>query len=216
MSRRWPGSIALAVALMLTAACTANRSSVSEPYQFRARDASVPVDSPQLRKQKAEAGIESCPLTERASPAADGSLPDLTLPCLGGGPDVNLAGLRGAPLVLNFWSQTCGPCRAESPLFQQVHEAAGNRVRVLGIDWQDPRPGYAIGFADELGLTYPQIADPDGATRAPLRITALPITVFADADGQIVHTEFGAVDSVDELTTLIGDHLGVTVPTERR
>lgn len=216
MSRRWPGSIALAVAMMLTAACTVNRSSPSEPYQSRAPDASVRVDSPQLRKQKADAGIESCPLSKGASTAADGSLPEITLPCLGGGPDVNLAGLRGAPLVLNFWSQTCGPCRAESPLFQQVHEAAGNRVRVLGLDWQDPRPGYAIGFADELGLTYPQIADPEGATRAPLRITALPITVFADADGQIVHTEFGAVDSVDELTTLIDDHLGVTVATELR
>lgn len=222
MSQRWRCGIALAGAALLTAACAGTGSSASsEPYRFHARDASVRVDSPQLRKQKAAAGIESCPVTQRTSPAPDGSLPDgslpdVTLPCLGGGRDVNLSGLRGTPLVLNFWSQTCGPCRAESPLFQQVHEAAGDRVRVLGIDWQDPRPAYAIGFADELGLTYPQIADPDGATRAPMRITALPVTVLVNAHGQIVHTEFGAVDSVEELTTLIDDQLGVSVATGLR
>lgn len=215
MSQRWRYNVALAVLVLLTAACTGTSSSPpAEPYRFHARDASVRVDNPQLRKQKAAAGIESCPATQRRSSASARSLPDVTLPCLGGGRDVNLSDLRGTPLVLNFWSQTCGPCRAESPLFQQVHEAAGDRVRVVGINWQDPRPAYAIGFADELGLTYPQLADPDGATRAPMRITALPVTVFVDAHGQIVHTEFGAVDSVEELASLVDDQLGVAVASE--
>lgn len=118
--------------------------------------------------------------------------------------------------MLNFWSQTCGPCRTESPILQQVHEAAGDRVRMVGVDWQDPRPSYAIGFAAELGLTYPQVADPEGATRAPLRITALPVTVLVDARGQIVHTETGPVESVQDLTTLISDHLGVTVSPQEK
>ncbi len=210
MSSRWLRCTALAAATLLTAACSGDASSASAPYRFRADRAAVQVDTPQLRKLKAAAGIEDCPVSD-FSDAEKAGLPDITLPCLGGGRDVDLAGLRGSPLVLNFWSQTCGPCQAEAPLFQRFHQAAGHRVSVLGVDWQDPRPSYAIGFADELGLTYPQVADPQGATRAPLRITALPVTLFVSPEGKIVHAEYGAVDSVETLSTLVADHLGVSV-----
>ncbi len=210
MSTSWARGVG-AAALLLTGACGGSEPS-AEPYSFRTDDTAVRVDSPQLREQKAAARIEACPPSEVDARAAANGLPDLTLPCLGGGRDVDLAGLRGTPLVLNFWSQTCGPCRTESPHLQQVHAAAGNRLRLLGIDWQDPRPSYAIAFARELGLTYPQIADPAGATRAPLRITALPITFFVDSDGRIVHTEYGPVKSAEDLVSLIAEHLHVSVP----
>ena len=119
-------------------------------------------------------------LTPRPSTAG---CPRSRLPCLGGGRDVDLAGLTGEPTVLNFWAQTCGPCRQESPLFQQLHETGD--VRVLGVDFYDPIPGKALAFADELGLTYPQIADPEAATRAPMRVQGLPMTVFVDEDGKV-------------------------------
>ena len=38
---------------------------------------------------------------------------------------------------------------------------------------------------------------------------ALPFTYLVDADGALVHTEVGAVASVDELRTLVAQHLGV-------
>ena len=58
-------------------------------------------------------------------------------------------------------------------------------MRVLGVDFYDPIPGKALAFADELGLTYPQIADPEAATRAPMRVQGLPMTVFVDEDGEV-------------------------------
>lgn len=206
------GAGVVAAVALLGAACTSSAQSTQAPYTFHPRDAAVRVDTPQLRQLKAAAGIEPCPVSARQAAPASAGLPDVTLPCLGGGRPVDLAGLRGTPRVLNFWSQTCGPCRKESPIFQQVHEAAGDRVDVLGVDWLDPRPSWALAFADQLGLTYPQVADPDGATRAPLRVTTLPRTLFVDADGSLVYTEFAAVTSADQLRSLIKEHLGVSVP----
>lgn len=202
-------------ALLLATACAGSDGQASAPYRFNTDGAVVQVDSQQLRKLKAAAGIEDCPVSKSSPSVDEGGLPDITLPCLGGGRDVDLSGLVGAPLVLNFWSQTCGPCRTESPVFQRFHQAAGDRVKVIGVDWQDPRPSYAIGFADELGLTYPQLADPEGATRAPLRITALPITLLVSATGEVVHTEYGAVDSIETLSALVADHLGISVNSAR-
>jgi thiol-disulfide isomerase/thioredoxin len=216
MSRRWLGSVLLLAVTLLAAACSSSISSTQGPHRFGADDPAVQVDSSQLRKLKAAAGIEDCPVSVDSSPPIAEGLPDVTLPCLGGGRDVDIAGLRGTPLVLNFWSQTCGPCRAESPRFQDFHQAAGDKVRVVGVDWLDPRPAYAIGFADELGLTYPQLADPEGVTRAPLRITALPLTILVSADGRVVHTEYGAIDSVNDLSELVADHLGESIEVVRR
>jgi cytochrome c biogenesis protein CcmG/thiol:disulfide interchange protein DsbE len=172
----------------------------------------IQVDTATLRQQKAAAGIADCPPSE-GEPAAHDGMPDVTLPCLGGGRDVDLAGLTGIPTVINFWAQSCGPCRVESPFIEEVHESMGDRVQVLGVDWQDTEPGAAIAFADELGITYPQLADPSGETRAPLAILGLPITVFVASSGRITHVESGPIDSVDQLESLIFDHLGVAPET---
>jgi len=210
-----PGKAVLAVcvAVLAVSSCSSGGYRSEDSYAFDAKQAPVQVDSLELRQQKSAAGIADCPQSS-ADAVVEGGLPDITLPCLGGGRDVRLAGLRGTPMVLNFWAQTCGPCRTESPLFQQLHEAAGEEVAMVGVDWQDSRPGYALAFADELGLTYPQIADPEAATRAPLRVTGLPLTLFVTADGRISHTEYGAIDSADELASMVDSYLDVGVVLE--
>lgn len=201
--------VAMAVFLLAAAGCSS-----SEPgrttYTFNADDSPVEVDTPALRALKKAAGIEPCPAPRTGARPVSGGLPEVTLPCLGGGPEVDLAGLRG-PLVLNFWSQTCGPCREESPILQQLSTAGKGRVRVVGVDFYDPRPSYAIAFAKELGLTYPQIADPVAVTKVPLHIAGLPITLLVDASGRVAYTQVGAVSSRTELAALVHDHLGVSV-----
>ena len=200
------------VLLGLTAsACTAPEPSEADPYTFDAAKSAVDVDTPALRQQKQSADIAACPRSKTEATPVDGGLPDLTLPCLGGGRDVHLAGLRGTPVVLNLWAQYCGPCREEAPLFQRLHEEAADDLLVLGLDWQDTNPGKALAFADELGLTYPQTADPEAVTRAPLRVSALPMTVLIDSDGVIVDAETRVITTYDDLTQLVQRELGVQV-----
>jgi cytochrome c biogenesis protein CcmG, thiol:disulfide interchange protein DsbE len=203
------------VATVLAVAGCGGGSSNAGNSGLGQKAASVRVDTPALRRQKAAAHIEPCPPSRGHVEPKAGGLPAITLPCLGGGRSVDLAGLSGTPTVINFWSQTCGPCRSESPILQRVHRATKDRLRVLGVDWQDPRPSYAIAFARQLGLTYPQLADPDGATRGPLRIVGLPITVFVSASGRVVHTEYGAVSSRQQLLRLADHYLHVPLVRSR-
>ena len=202
-------ALAAAATLLLSlTACTA------EPPQGAADQGAttqtgVKVDTPQLRRLKQDAGIAPCPRTD-AEPAGDG-LPDVRLPCLGGGPDVNLARLRG-PMVVNFWAQWCGPCREELPYYQQLHEAAAGKVQVLGVDWLDTQPAAALELARSTGVTYPLVADPAAATKVPLRIRGLPGVAFVDADGRLVDVEFLVVESYAQLRALVADKLGVHVP----
>ncbi|MFY9915790.1 MAG: TlpA disulfide reductase family protein [Nocardioidaceae bacterium] len=184
----------------------------SARYTYDPGKAAVEVDTPALRRQKAKAAIENCPESAAGASQQSDTLPQVTLPCLGGGPSVDLATLTGQPTVLNFWAQTCGPCRRESPLFQGLHETG--KVRVLGVDFYDPLPSRALAFADELGLTYPQLADPEAATRAPLHISGLPVTFFLDERGVVQHVEYGAVQSSGDLARMVSTYLGVDVATD--
>ena len=199
----------LAVFAFVALAGCSDDAPTSSSYSYDPGDAAVDVNTAELRAQKAEADIPDCPKAAGDAEAVDGGLPGITLPCLGGGRDVDLAGLSREPTVLNFWAQTCGPCREESPLFQQLHETGD--VQVLGVDFYDPIPGKALAFAAELGLTYPQLADPEAATRAPMRVQGLPMTVFLDKGRQVTHVEYGAVRAADDLARLVKTYLDVDV-----
>ncbi|HEY7858376.1 MAG TPA: TlpA disulfide reductase family protein [Candidatus Nanopelagicales bacterium] len=165
----------------------------------------------------ARARLEPCPAsaTSATSPPVSGGLPDLTLPCLGGGPAVNLAGLRGTPMVLTLWAQYCGPCRDELPVFAQAAKAAqraGISLRFLGIDLLEPRPDAAVALLADSGVHFPSVRDDSGATRASLKWIGPPTTVFVRADGTVAWTQIGQIPDAATLRGLIRTHLGVAVP----
>jgi thiol-disulfide isomerase/thioredoxin len=170
----------------------------------------VDVDTAELRDLKNDAGIADC--TEPSAEPADDGLPDLALPCLGGGPEVNLAALRG-PLVVNFWASWCGPCRRELPHYQAFSEKYAGSVAVLGIDYNDTQPKAALELARDAGVTYPSLADPaTELAEEGLQIPGLPGIAFVDADGRMTRLMFEEIDSLGELEKLVEEHLGVSAP----
>jgi thiol-disulfide isomerase/thioredoxin len=167
----------------------------------------IEVDTPELRQAKADAGIEDC-----APGTASSALPAVTLPCLGGGPDVDLSTLQG-PMIVNFWFAACGPCRTEMPVLGDFHRRYGDRVPVLGVDSLDTVPGLALELAGKRDATYPQLADPGGElTTEPVFANSnkgRPYLAFVDASGQVAGEEIGGVTSIDELVGLVDEHLGL-------
>lgn len=210
--RRGPRSRSLlaALALVLAAGCSIGTPpDDGDAAASPVRQSNVDVDTPELREAKAAAGIEDCRPGD-GPPPAEAGLPDLTLPCLGGGPDVALPALKG-PMVVNLFAQWCEPCRDELPYYQRLHEEAGDRVGVLGVDYLDTQPAGALELARVSGVTYPLLADPDGLLRPEFRVTGLPGVAFVDAEGRVTHVEFTVVRSYDQLRDLVAEHLGVRV-----
>ncbi|MCZ2817481.1 TlpA family protein disulfide reductase [Modestobacter sp. VKM Ac-2984] len=153
-----------------------------------------------------ETDLEPCP--EQADvPAADSDLPATVFDCFGGG-TLDLSRAPGVPTVLNLWASWCGPCREELPLVQQLADAAGDQVRVLGVVSVDRVPA-AASFADDAGVTFPSAFDADGEVMAGMGVNNLPYTLFLAADGSVAHVQVGPVHSLEEFEGLVAEHLGV-------
>jgi thiol-disulfide isomerase/thioredoxin len=158
---------------------------------------------------RAEARLDPCPASSPT--AANGGLPNVTLRCLGEGPDVHLAGLRGTPTVVNIWGSWCVPCQEEMPFLSSVYDADRGKVRFLGVDTEDSIDS-ALDFGRHVTprVRYPSVVDPDkqvllGLAKAP----GPPETAFVDAAGALVHVHVGPYQSAAALKADIAAYLHV-------
>ncbi len=194
----------LALLLALVTACSGGH-----PGDLVVGKSRVKVDSPDLVAfKKQQTDIPNCPKV--GSTQVDGGMPGVSVPCLGGGRSVNVAGLRG-PMIVNFWQSTCGPCRKEMPALA-AYARQQSAVRVVGIDILDVQPAAALQLARDSKVGYPLVADPAGnlVGRRPLpRQVGLPFTVFLDASGRAVHTEAGAMTTEADVAAAARKYLGV-------
>jgi len=156
---------------------------------------------------EADSVLEPCPRQPDEAAAGSERLPAVTLDCLGGG-QLDLGRAPGVPTVVNLWASWCTPCREELPVLQEFADSAREQVRVVGVISKDGVP-QADSFATDAGVTFPGAFDGEGRLMAELGLPGLPATYLLDADGALVHTETGPLDSVDELEALVAEHLGV-------
>jgi thiol-disulfide isomerase/thioredoxin len=148
-------------------------------------------------------GLESCARlpTSAASEIGGERLPDLSLPCLTGGPAINISEFDGQPMVVNLWATWCGPCREEMPVLQDAYELYAGEVSFVGVSTMDNSEA-AGAFLRDVGVTYPQVVDVDGQLLDHLRIPGLPVTVVLDQRGFVATRHVGPLTH-DTLRQLI-------------
>jgi thiol-disulfide isomerase/thioredoxin len=134
-------------------------------------------------------------------------MPDLTLGCLNGGAPVGVARLH-RPAIVNLWASWCAPCRAELPAFQSFAAAAGDRVTVIGVDTGDTRTAGAALLGD-LHVGYPMLYDDQRSLLSSIGRSALPVTLFVDADGGIRYLYNSTALDEAAIARLARTHLGV-------
>lgn len=171
-------------------------------FVVRAQQGAPQPDVPDLAPLRAAAALAPCPAG--LGPA----LPDLVLPCLGGGPDVELrAAGAGRPTLVNVWATWCPPCVEEVPDLVAFADRAGDRVGLVGVLTQDPERN-GLEFARQFGMRYPSLVDEQGEVFRAFR-PGPPVTLFLDAQGRVVHKRSGRFADLAELEALVAEHLGV-------
>jgi cytochrome c biogenesis protein CcmG, thiol:disulfide interchange protein DsbE len=116
--------------------------------------------------------------------------PALRLRGLDGRP-VDLAALRGRPVVVNFWATWCEPCVREFPLLRQAAAThRPDRLAVVGVLTND-RPAAARAFVRRHHATWPIGIDPDATTATRWGAVGLPHTWFVRPDGTLASHQLG-------------------------
>lgn len=135
-------------------------------------------------------------------------LPSMPVATFDGG-TTTLEKLRaGRPALINVWASTCAPCVREMTGLQNLHRQFGTKLTIIGVDSGEP-PADGTTLLKKVGATYPQVSDPRQTLTQALGATALPTTVFVDANGKIVGLESGA-RSEAKFRELITERLKVT------
>lgn len=129
--------------------------------------------------------------------------PDFTLPVAANGDAgarMQLAELKGRPVVIDFWASWCGPCAVQAPILDRLaRKYEGRGLVVLGVNIDDP-PAVAKEYARRKGLSYPILVDPSDQAAVKYGVSKLPSVIVVDRQGNVTSFLTGVVDepSLDE------------------
>ena len=118
---------------------------------------------------------------------------------------VELAELRGTPVVLNFWASWCIPCKDEAPLLAASAQAHRRAVAFLGLDIQDFSSD-ARRFLRRFGVPYSSVRETGDKTYRAYGLTGVPETYFIDSRRRVVAHAIGGVtrDGLERDVSLLG------------
>jgi thiol-disulfide isomerase/thioredoxin len=118
----------------------------------------------------------------------------------------SLADYKGQVVVLNLWATWCGPCRQEMPSLEKLHEALGPKgLKIVAVSVDQPGMEKAVrDFANELGLKFEVLYEPDGKIQYDYQASGFPETYVIGKDGIIRKRVIAATDwSTDQQQALI-------------
>lgn len=104
----------------------------------------------------------------------------------------NLA--HGKPLVVNLWATWCPPCRREMPELAAAQRQVPGVTFIFANQGENPVTVQKYLTASQLVLAN-VVLDPGKKLGEQLGSTALPTTLFFDANGRLVDTHIGALSS---------------------
>ena len=131
----------------------------------------------------------------------------ISLGCLDGSNGASIDGLKG-PMIINVWGSWCGPCKEEMPILRSFYKKANGKVALVGVDVEETSITAGRTFVKENGITWPNLFDGDGSSRAYFGM-GVPVTWFIAADGTVVYKHIGVLKNEIELITLSSQYLGV-------
>lgn len=124
---------------------------------------------------------------------AERPTPPLALPRWPSG-TLDLAELRGRPVLLNFWASWCPPCVVEMPSLELLatrFEADG--LEVLAINFRET-DATVRRFLEQTALSLPVLRDRDGGAAKAFGVRIFPSSIAISRDGRARFSVTGEVD----------------------
>jgi cytochrome c biogenesis protein CcmG/thiol:disulfide interchange protein DsbE len=111
--------------------------------------------------------------------------PDFSLQTLNG-QTVHLSDFRGKPVIVNFWTTWCPPCKKEMPDMEKFYKTYHSEVELLAVHLtsQDTREN-AKSFVNEYQLSFPVVLDEKKNALKLYHIQTIPTSYIIDQDGVI-------------------------------
>jgi thiol-disulfide isomerase/thioredoxin len=106
------------------------------------------------------------------------------------GASITLGQPTGKPFLVNFWYSTCEPCKREMPALVAARDKYG--IDIVGVNPRDTA-ALARDFADDYGITYSLLRDPNGASLVALGVGTFPMTYLVGGDGTILEQHAGEI-----------------------
>lgn len=108
--------------------------------------------------------------------------PDFTVRGVYGG-SVELSSFRGRPLLVVFWTTSCGICRRELPIVDRIAGEFEGRIDVLAINIGDLEGARNFMRVNQLRLT--NTVDENGEVARRYGVHGVPRLVLIDAAGKV-------------------------------
>lgn len=127
------------------------------------------------------------------SPLVGRPAPDFALSPVDGSAQIRLSALRGTPVVLNFWATWCEPCKAEHATLLSAARRYGDRVRFIGVVYQD-QPEKIAKWLSVHGSAYPTLVDVGSQAAIAFGVYGVPETYVIDTAGRVSYKFIGMVE----------------------
>ena len=144
---------------------------------------------PDTVKAFADAGL---PLLKQKVAPRDFSLPLAVPGTIGKLQTLN--DLKGKVVFLNFWATWCGPCRAEMPSMEALHNSYREKgLEILAVN-SGENQAQVLAFMTGNQLSFPVALDMDGKVSMAYGIQAIPTSFLIDREGKIIARLVGSLD----------------------
>jgi thiol-disulfide isomerase/thioredoxin len=126
----------------------------------------------------------------RIAPQQGAIAPQLSFPAFEGDA-IDLWGLRGDPVVVNFWATWCAPCRFEMPELQRLYDSYHEGgLQVLAVNLGESEDAI-LDWVMEFNLSVDILMDREGISEMLYRFPGPPATFVIAPDGKIVKVIYG-------------------------
>jgi peroxiredoxin len=121
--------------------------------------------------------------------------PELSLTTLQG-EQIQLAGLRGRPVLVTFWATTCVGCMEEMPhLIELYQELQPHGLEIIGVAMAYDPPNQVQTVQERFQVPYPIVLDlQEEAAVAFGNVRLTPTSFLISPEGRIVKQKIGELD----------------------